>query len=363
MKIITKLLDALRLDSAEESESDLKISSQNTMPDAQTIYFKNGKMYDVYPTDETSWYDAKYLISDGIFYDLEDKKSLASIPVPSFKENNLFEGYGITGSLEYVLKMKAANLRNKGKIEESDCIYKRLHLFMSASDNGYQEKDYLNYSRILLREGRFEEFEVEEKRIKEYLKTVKTCGETFDFYNIKEQLMHKTLSDCKRFGTDYIMMSAHCDCCEECNKLQGRVYSISGKSKIFSKLPDKIRKTGQVHEGCRHHFSAYFFHNDGEDTVFNKMGEHVDAIKASQRPFVDDRSEEEKQNYLDFLKRQENEKVKKEDEIVYYHLVKELPDIAPKSFSAYRRMKNPRSKNFLKLVEAAKEHGINIDLD
>ena len=35
------------------------------------------------------------------------------------------------------------------------------------------------------------------------------------------------------------------------------------------------------------------------------MGEHVDAIKASQRPFVDDRSEEEKQNYLDFLKRQD----------------------------------------------------------
>ena len=97
--------------------------------------------------------------------------------------------------------------------------------------------------------------------------------------------------------------------------------------------------------------------------MFNKMGEHVDAIKASQRPFVDDRSEEEKQNYLDFLKRQESEKVKKEDEIVYYHLVKELPDIAPKSFSAYRRMKNSRSKNFLKLVEAAKEYGINIDLD
>ena len=33
--------------------------------DAQTIYFKNGKMYKVYPTDKESWYNARYLISDG----------------------------------------------------------------------------------------------------------------------------------------------------------------------------------------------------------------------------------------------------------------------------------------------------------
>ena len=41
-------------------------SSSIDIPDAQTIYFKNGEMYKVYPTDKESWYDARYLVSDGV---------------------------------------------------------------------------------------------------------------------------------------------------------------------------------------------------------------------------------------------------------------------------------------------------------
>ena len=37
-------------------------SSSIDIPDAQTIYFKNGEMYKVYPTDKESWYDARYLV-------------------------------------------------------------------------------------------------------------------------------------------------------------------------------------------------------------------------------------------------------------------------------------------------------------
>lgn len=62
-------------------------------------------------------------------------------------------GYGITGSLEYVLRMKAGNLRRKGLLEESNSILERIHLFMGAADNGYQEKDFLIYSHFLLKEG------------------------------------------------------------------------------------------------------------------------------------------------------------------------------------------------------------------
>ena len=46
-------------------------SSSIDIPDAQTIYFKNGEMYKVYPTDKESWYDARYLVSDGVKYDLD----------------------------------------------------------------------------------------------------------------------------------------------------------------------------------------------------------------------------------------------------------------------------------------------------
>ena len=51
-------------------------SSSDDVPDAQTIYFKNGEMYKVYPTDKESWYDARYLVSDGVKYDLEGIEAL-----------------------------------------------------------------------------------------------------------------------------------------------------------------------------------------------------------------------------------------------------------------------------------------------
>ena len=172
-------------------------------------------------------------------------------------------------------------------------------------------------------------------------------------------MMDKLLFDCGKYNTDYISMSAHRACCEECNKLQGRVYSISGKSKIFPKLPDVIRETGKVHDGCGHNFSV-FFYTGKDDTIFDKNGNSVNAIKSSQRPFKDDRTAEEKKNYLEHLEQLQKEKQKGLDEIEYYHIFYELPEIAPKSFGGYRRMKNAQTKNFLKLKDQAIKHGISI---
>lgn len=364
---------AIMCNASSQHEEEMEQYNQNFSDRDQRIYFRNGKLYKVYPTDEESWYDARFLISDGSSYDLENGNDLSKIPVPRFKDNDLMEGYGITGSLEYVLKMKAAKLRDKGKIKESDILYKRLYLFMGAADNGYREKDFLAYPCVLLKEFRFEEAEKEKQIIQNYLKNLKVFNGTFSFYNIENQLMDKLLADCKKYDTDYIAMSAHCACCEECNKLQGRVYSISGKSKIFPKLPDVIKETGGVHAGCSHSFSVYFFHGDGEDTVHDKMGNSVNAVKASRRPFVDDRTEEEKQNYLDCLRRKRKEENWWENEVSrqkerqlrmaeYNLIVKEFPDIAPKSFNGYSRMKNGKTKNFMKLYNLAKEKGIEIKL-
>ena len=280
-------------------------SSSDDVPDAQTIYFKNGEMYKVYPTDKESWYDARYLVSDGVKYDLESSKDLNRIPIPTFTNIDIMHGYGITGSLEYVLRMKAGNLRRKGLLEESDSILERIHLFMGAADNGYQEKDFLIYSHLLLKEGHFEESAKYKAIVQSYLKTLRVCHNSFSFYNRAKDVMDKLLSDCRKYNTDYISMSAHLACCEECNKLQGRVYSISGKSKIFPKLPDVIRETGKVHNGCAHSFSV-FFYTGKNDTIFDKNGNDVNAIKSSQRPFKDDRTAEEKKNYLKNYNKEKN---------------------------------------------------------
>lgn len=183
-------------------------SSSIDIPDAQTIYFKNGEMYKVYPTDKESWYDARYLVSDGVKYDLENLDDLRCIPIPAFTNIDIMHGYGITGSLEYVLRMKAGNLRRKGLLKESNSILERIHLFMGAADNGYQEKDFLIYSHLLLKEGHFEESEKYKAIVQSYLKTLRVCHNSFSFYNSAKDMMDKLLFDCGKYNTDYISMSA-----------------------------------------------------------------------------------------------------------------------------------------------------------
>ena len=58
-----------------------------------------------------------------------------------------------------------------------------------------------------------------------------------------------------------------------------------------------------------------------------------------------------------------NEEQKEADKEEYHRIVKAIPEIAPKSFGAYRRMKNSKTKNFMKIVDAAKQAGIVIDLE
>lgn len=139
-------------------------------PNAQTVYFKNGKMYKVYPSDKESWYDAKYLVSDGKTYDLENVEDIKRIPIPKFNiYDDMMEGYGVTGSLDYVIRMKAGNARRNGLVEESNELYRKSIILMKHSGIGYDISNYLYLAKDLLREGKFEESEEEELRVCEYV--------------------------------------------------------------------------------------------------------------------------------------------------------------------------------------------------
>lgn len=53
---------------------------------------------------------------------------------------------------------------------------------------------------------------------------------------------------------------------------------------------------------------------------------------------------------------------KNRDRIEYYHIYYQLPKSSPKSFGAYRRMKNSKTSNFQKLLKIAEEVGIHIEM-
>ena len=224
-------------------------SSSDDVPDAQTIYFKNGEMYKVYPSDKESWYDARYLVSDGVKYDLENLDDLKRIPVPKFPPHqNIMEGYGVSGNLDYVLRMKAGNFYNrKDKIMCSACLWKCTEL-MLAHPLSWEESH---------------------------------------FYRIVQWHVEMGMFD-------------------EADKAEKYIYSVLD-------------------------------HDANYQQLINHIKDNPEYIK-QQEAF-------HKKNLM-----------RKE----YYHIFYELPELAPKSFSAYSRMKNAQTKNFLKLKDQAIKHGISI---
>lgn len=94
------------------------------------------------------------------------------------------------------------------------------------------------------------------------------------------------------------------------------------------------------------------------------LSEVDELIEYSNRPFVDDREDEEIERYNRILAKNKQDyidSINKEQACAEYEQVlTNLPDIAPKSQGGYLKMKKANSANFQKLKEKAASAGIEI---
>lgn len=356
MKIIKNLLNVLKMESTKDIERKQEIDSAEVPGDEQTIYFKDGKMYKTSTDCETDWYDARYLVSDDVLYNLESTEDINNIPIPKFdKFADMMSGYGVTGSLDYVLRMKAGKFYNRGEKELcSACLWKATEM-MFCSGIGWKKDDFYRLVNWHYELGLFDEA----KKAEEYLQSKDLFQiSQFDLYASENK--NHVFDAAHRFNIDLVAFNDYgTGCCKECAKMRGRVYSISGKSRNFPKLPNYVKIHGNFHPGCRCMMSL--FSKDAEDEIYYK-GEKINAISSSNRPWVDDRDNREIALYEDYIKRVQENVKKANDRKEYYKLLELCPDIAPKSFSAYRRMKNSKTNNFMNLYSIAKTKGLEIDL-
>ena len=320
----------------------------------QTIHFSNGKLFKIVSGDPNYWYNARYLVSDGVTYDLNNPSDIKQIRTPNFQPDTSMQGYGITGSLDYVLRMKAGACFNNGQKELcSALLWKSTELMHANKWCAWQKKDFerlINWHYDLGMPG-------EAEKAKKYLMSFDLFQKN-QFDILAEQIKISVLSDCKQLGIDLVVFHDHFgDTCGECAKMNARVYSISGKSRLYPKLPDYVREHGNFHPGCRCTMSVYF----GEPVYYR--GKETNARWASNRSYTDDRTEVQKAMYQEYLDHLADEAQKEADRNEYQLILTKLPDIAPKSFASYRRMKNAKTKNFFSIVEIAKKHNINIDLE
>ena len=96
------------------------------------------------------------------------------------------------------------------------------------------------------------------------------------------------VAECKYVGTDLVELVNSGPCCEKCAKYRRRIYSISGKDKRFPKFPADYEP-----HGC---MSAYPY----IDGVMEPSFDAKDIVRYSNRPFVDDRTEEEIKRYKEW---------------------------------------------------------------
>ena len=276
-------------------------------------------------------------------FDFDTIEGIKAIPMPLHKQLKTIETP--INNIEYVLQRKATEHKKNGCLDLAIACLKKSNEIMLHSNFYWAEKDYLRVVEYLKIAGKFDEARAEET----YLKSI--LPKLFEHINEKNGNGFKALiKKMREWDEDLVLMSEHGCVCGECAKYQGRVYSLSGKDKRFPKLPDFIwQNEGKIHFGCIHALWSYF------PDMSRSLAKD---IKKSNRPYIDNRTNEEKTLYNEHLQQRNQEIIDRSE----YDLIREyLPESAPKSFGSFRRMKNEKTKNYMILIDKSIKIDFQID--
>lgn len=330
--------------------------------DTYTIYYAYGHVQKVFPPLLGSYYEnrdiinaATFIVSDGVAYDLTDKKSIRSIQIPQYHiyaPNKVGEELGVTGCLDYVLRMRAGQFWNEANFGLAIACLEKATQLMKYSSVGWSIKDFFRIVNWLNDLGKFKSAD----KWKTWIETNIPGALTATSLSLDERMSEATkesfknrIKSCKELGTDLVEIGDTRACCEKCAMYRKRVYSLTGENKLFPRFPN------DYHWGCGLSGWAYIY------GISEPSFECDDIVKYSRRPYVDDRTEDEKKNYEERMTKLNKEPpVIREpslNRIIYYRLIQLIPNDMPKSLSGFSRMRNSNSKNYQALVKKAESAG------
>ena len=339
----------------QTSEKDT-IDEKQIIPQLQNVLFDDSKTLEEKQKAYSAIRDEEERRINEM-YDTNSIEGIKSIPVPC-KEVN---GDSSTGRVEYYLRGQCFfNHWKSGRVELALACLRKAQELMFVSDMVWRRSDYLRLVAYLYEAGKDAEAEEQIKKIDSFLEK----------QDIKQDAKIKSIELASSLGTDLVeVLSCPTPYCEECAKYLNRIYSISGEDNRFPKLPE-----GFTSREPGHHFSClrvYPFSYGITPLSFDCE----DVISYSNRPFIDERTEEQIEEYNTYLRSKEEEaklqrknedfmlenaKRKRTDLNNLQWLKENIPDIAPKSLSGFRRMRTTNSKNYQKIVEEAAKLGKNI---
>ena len=293
---------------------------------------------------EIDWLEKKY--------DLSTVEGINAIPVPTRK--SAYNGISVTGKIEYYLIMKAGEYERADKVELALACYRKANELMPMSSTAYPYETYMRLPGYLRKLRRFDEARVEEAKIESLFRS--GCCVIGDRSQVEQKQLelHQNLH---QFKTDLVEASYIRCCCAECAKYRERVYSVSGKDKRFPVLPDYLL-SGE--HDCGIQLFPFIYDVNSMRTRDGRDLRGMQIVKYSNRPFIDDRTPDELQDIMEIQRQLAINAAREKARADYDWLLEFLPEICPKSFSGYMRMKNSNSKNYQKIVVEASKLGRNI---
>lgn len=274
-----------------------------------------------------------------ILYDFSSVEGIKKIPIPDYDDIK-----GMTTpcyNIEYILNRKATKLK-KVNIDLAIACLRKANEIYPYSNFSYGYNDYMRVVEFLKDAGRFDEARKEKEYIENtYLNDNK--------YGKLKEISDYSNKNSPYFGSDLIESNDTAFVCEKCAKCTKRIFSEYGKNPKYPRLPEYFKYHLKEHKYCQIHF---FPVQDGISVPVWKYNGNL--ITFCNRPFVDERTDEEKKHFDDEVKRLRGKENTKEE---FDWLREFLPELAPKSLSGYSRMKNIKSENYIKIKQAAKEKG------
>lgn len=134
---------------------------------------------------------------------------------------------------------------------------------------------------------------------------------------------------------DLVQLSSHAGACPICIPFEGRVYSISGRTKGYPKLSEAFSNGySTIHPNCRHILEPYIVEYDenAEETKKN-----------SSRPF--ELEKKDKARVERYTKDQKLKSERRRDRVAYEKAKLENPETTAKTFAGYRTQRNAKLRN------------------
>lgn len=314
-------------------------------------------------------------------YDLCTVQGVLSIPASAnLPKSPIADRMDVTSDLDYYLRIKAKRLEDDGEVGLAIACLQKSNEIRMITRRGHRKTDYYTLVRLLARHGYVDKAFAEKIRIDRFFgKYRNDC-----LINFEQQRVQNLLNDARYFGTDLVQMSAHENACPLCAPYQGRVYSLSGKSRKYPPIPQAFFTYGAIHEGCMHNFYIY---TEGSNPMLDhtlsvhrikKRRYRKNIVRFSNRPFIDDRPPEDIAAAIAHVNAMK-EKEHKEDVALatcierefkrglerrrYKWIQDNIPELCPKTFNSFQRMKSQCTRNYQKIRALAAEHNYDLDGD